>query len=102
MAKNISEEDIYRELSKIKHPEIDRTLVDLGMIRDVSLKENKAIVTLALPFLGIPPIIRDYLVNSLQEKINELGKEFEVKIVEMTEKERQRFFTLGQEGWKGL
>ena len=102
MDKNISEEDVYREVAKIMHPEINRTLVDLGMIRDITFKENKATVILALPFLGIPPIIRDYLVNSVREKVNELGAEFEVKIVEMNDRERQRFFTMEQEGWKGL
>lgn len=102
MSKNISKENVYQAVAQVRHPEIDSTLVELGMIRDVTVKDNKAIVTLALPFLGIPAAIRDHLVNSLGEKVRQLGLEFEVKLTEMNDEERRSFFTLEQERWKGL
>ena len=66
MAKNISEEDAYHTIKQVMHPEISRTLVELGMVRDIALKDAEVTLTLALPFLGIPASIKDYLVKSLR------------------------------------
>jgi len=99
MVENISEEEILKVISQVKHPAIDRTLFDLGMIRDVVVEDNKVRLTLALPFPGIP-ILND-LVNSLREPIEKLGGELEVKLTVMNQEELQKFLAMEQEGWKG-
>jgi len=99
LANEISEEDVWDTLSNVMHPEIDSSLVELGMIRDVVVKENKVTVVLALPFLGVP--IRDYLVGLICEAVMKLGVEIEVKLVEMTPEELQAFLNMEREKWKG-
>ena len=99
MANNISKEEIHQAVAKVRHPEIDRTLVELGMIKDIALEDDKVILSMALPFLGIP--IRDYLVHSVEEVVAKLGVEIEVKLTEMNKEERDAFMAMAQEGWIG-
>lgn len=103
MAKNITEEDVYQAVAQVKHPEIDCSLNELGMIKDITVKDKSVTVTLALPMLGIPVSIIDYLVDSLRETVTQLGLglKFEVKLTEMNQEERQTFFAMARERWKG-
>ncbi|MCK4393372.1 DUF59 domain-containing protein, partial [Candidatus Bipolaricaulota bacterium] len=39
MLENISEEDVHQAVGQVVHPEISRTLVELGMVRDIALKD---------------------------------------------------------------
>jgi metal-sulfur cluster biosynthetic enzyme len=66
MRRNISEKDIHQAVGQVMHPEINRTLVELGMVQDIALKDDEITLTLVLPFLGIPFSVEDYLVNSLR------------------------------------
>jgi len=40
MAKTISEEEVRKVLFEVKRPAIDLTLIDLGIIKDMALKNN--------------------------------------------------------------
>lgn len=102
MSKSISKEDVYQAVGQVMHPEISRSLLELGMVKDVALEHGKVTLTLALPILGIPVSIKDHLVNSLRNAVTGLGAELEVKIAEMNDEERQAFLTMEQENWKGL
>ncbi|MEA1999124.1 MAG: iron-sulfur cluster assembly protein [Euryarchaeota archaeon] len=101
MAKGKSEEDIRQVVAEIKHPAIDRTLVDLGIVKEITVKGNKVLVTMALPFPGIPTQVRDYLVNSVVEQIKKLDVEVEVDVTIMNQEELQAFLAMEQESWKG-
>ena len=101
MAKEKSEEDIRQVVAEIKHPAIDRTLVDLGVVKEITVKGNKVLVTMALPFPGIPTQVRDYLVNSVVEQIKKLDVEVEVDVTIMNQEELQAFLDMEQESWKG-
>ncbi|MEA2052361.1 MAG: iron-sulfur cluster assembly protein [Euryarchaeota archaeon] len=101
MAKGKSEEDIRQVVAEIKHPAIDRTLVDLGVVKEITVKGNKVLVTMALPFPGIPTQVRDYLVNSVVEQIKKLDVEVEVDVTIMNQEELQAFLDMEQESWKG-
>ena len=102
MARNISEEDVHQAIGQVMHPEISRTLIELGMVKDIALKDDEVTLTLVLPFLGIPASIKDYLVNSLRQAVMEWGAKVEVRIAEMSQQERLAFLAMEQEGWKGL
>jgi len=102
MAKNISEEDVHQAIGQVMHPEISRSLVELGMVKDIALRGDEVTLTLVLPFLGIPASIKDYLVNSLRQTVMKLGAKVEVRIAEMNQEERLAFLAMEQEGWKGL
>jgi len=99
MAKEISEKAIQDAIAQVKHPEIDRTLVELGIVKKISININKVTIIMAFPFLNIP--IGDYLINSVREPIEKLGAEVEVKTTVMNQEELQRFLTMEQKGWKG-
>ena len=99
MANHVSEEEIRRAVGQVKHPAIDRTLVDLGILKDVTVKGSNVTIAMALPFAGIP--IKDQLVASVREPIEKLGAEVEVEITVMSEKERQAFLAMEQESWRG-
>ena len=45
--KELSKEEVWKALENVMHPEIDCSLVELRMIKDVKIKENRVIVTLA-------------------------------------------------------
>ena len=101
MTTNISEGDIYQAIGQVMHPEINRTLVELGMVKDIALKDDEVTLTLVLPFLGIPVSVKDYLVNSLRRGVTKLGTEVEIRIAEMNQEERLTFLAMEQESWKG-
>jgi metal-sulfur cluster biosynthetic enzyme len=97
MSNNISKEEIHQAVAKVRHPEIDRTLVELGMIKDIAILNDKVILSMTVPFMGIP--IKDYLVHSVEEAVTKLGVDIEVKLIEMNKEERDTFMAMAQEGW---
>ena len=102
MTDSVSEEDVYQSVGQVMHPAISKSLVELGMVKDIALERGTVTLTLALPVLGIPVFVKDYLVNSLRNAVAALGAELNVKIEEMNDGERQAFLAMEQESWKGL
>ena len=99
MAKNISGEEVRQALAEVIHPAIDRTLVELGIIKNITIRNNNVALTLLLPFPNIP--IKNYLVNSVHEAVVKLGVEVKIKIGQMNQKELQSFLAMEQKSWKG-
>lgn len=93
----ISEKKVNEVLTRIIHPEINYSLVDLGMIKDLVVKDKVVILTLKLPFLEIP--IKDLLINSIKEELEKLNVNVKIKIAQMNEKERVKFMMMAQKGW---
>jgi metal-sulfur cluster biosynthetic enzyme len=100
VGRKISEEDVRQLLAKVKHPAINGSLADLGMIKDEKIRRDEITVMLALPSFGIP--IRDHLVNLIREALMKLDVEVDVTITEMNQKEIQAFLAIEHEKWKGL
>lgn len=100
MAENISEEETHKVISQIKHPAIDCTLVELGIVKDLAVEGNRVKITFAFPSLEIP--IKDYLVKSVGDAIEKLNVTLEVKLTVMNQEEFQKFTDLEREHWKGL
>jgi len=97
--KTISEEDIRKAIAGVKHPAIDRTLLELGMIKSIAMEKDKANIVLAFPFPNIP--IEDYLIHSVRGPVEKLGGKVDIKVTVMTQEELQRFLQLEQQHWKG-
>ena len=97
---NISLQDVEQALSKVMHPEINYSLVDLGMIRDVICKDNTVSITLKLPVLHVP--VKGLLMQSIKDAVTELDAAVHVEIFEeeMNEEERTAFIKMAKEGWK--
>ena len=103
MVKSISEQEIRQVLAGVGHPEITNTLAELGMLQGVAVDSSKVTITLALPFMGIPIQVKDYIIDSLRQALATLDTSLKVEIdlVEMTPEERTRFVKMAQEGWIG-
>ena len=83
-------EEIKDILKKTMHPELNKSLVDLAMIRDIAIKDSKVTVTLVVPFLHVP--IKDDLIKIVKDAIKkEKDIEVEVTITEMNEDEKKIF-----------
>jgi len=93
----ISEEKVRNAVAQVRHPAIDRTLMELGILKDITVESDKVIITLAFPFPGIP--IRELLVESVREPVEEMGAKVEVKTTVMTAEELQAFLAMEQEAW---
>jgi len=99
MDKSISEKEIRKAIAGIKHPAIDHTLLELGIIKTISIESCKATIILAFPFPNIP--VKDHLINIVREPIEKLGVEVEMKATVMNQEELQRFLAMEQDAWKG-
>ena len=95
----ISKKEIENALKKIIHPEINFSLIELGMIKDIEIKNSKVSITFILPFLEIP--IKNDLINLIKESIEKLDKniKIKIKIAGMSKKEKEKFLKLANEGW---
>ena len=96
----ITDEQVLDALRGVMHPEMERNIVELGMIKDASVADGTITVTLALPFKEIP--IKDDLVRSVRETVAtlETDLEVEVNLVEMSQQERAAFMTAVEGGPK--
>jgi len=100
VAMSISEEEVRQALVEVTHPTIDRTLVELGMIKNMTIGDNRVTLTLLLPFPTVP--IKDHLVNSVREAVMKLGVEVKIKIEQMNQEELRSFLAMEKESWKGF
>jgi len=93
----ITNKQVHDALRQVMHPEVKRNLVELGMIKDVAVQDNKATVTLALPFIDVP--IKDDLIRAVQEAVSEVGAALQVQVepIEMSQKERAAFMGASEE-----
>jgi ATP-binding protein involved in chromosome partitioning len=92
--------DVNQVLSNIVHPEINFSLVELGMIEDVACRENQVELTLKLPFPEVP--IKELLIQNIKSALGELDAATQVKIdvQQMTQEERDKFMQMAKKGWK--
>jgi len=102
MDKDINVEEVRQAMANVKHPAIDCSLIELGMVKDISVKNNNVIFRFLLPFMEIPENIKEYMINSLRQSIINLGLNVEVKTDRMNEEEKQYFLTMEEKNWKGL
>ncbi|MBL7065520.1 MAG: Mrp/NBP35 family ATP-binding protein [Anaerolineae bacterium] len=87
----ITEEQVFRALRGVMHPEFKRDLVKLEMIKSVAVEDDRVTVTLALPFIDVP--VKDDLVRGVKEAVSGIDStaQIEVDLVEMSQRERAAF-----------
>ncbi len=101
----VKKEQVLEVLKKVKDPELNKSLVDLGMIKDVEVAGNAVRVTVSLTMAGCP------LKNKIRDDVKDAVKgisgvgDVEVVLTAMTSEERAKLF--GQapsemEGIKGV
>jgi len=96
----LSQPEIDQALSKVMHPEINYSLVDLGMIEDVICKKDEVNLILKLPFMQVP--VKDLLIESIKKTLSELDSsiQVEINIEQMSQEQRDKFAKMAKEGWK--
>ena len=96
----LSHPEIEQALSKVMHPEINYSLIELGMIEDVFCKEDEVNLTLKLPFLQVP--VKDLLIESIKNTLSDLDSavQMEINIEQMSREDRENFAKMAREGWK--
>jgi len=96
----ITDKQVFDALRGVMHPEVKRNLVELEMIKDVSVADKKVTLTLVLPFAEIP--IKDDLVRMVKGAVAKLDAtlQVEVNLAEMSQKERAAFMTASEGGPK--
>ena len=100
METNPSIEDVTQAVANVMHPAIDRSLMDLGMIRDIALTGTTASLSLVIPFPGIP--ILSFLEKRLKDSVKPLGVTLTIETTNMNQEEIQSFLAMEKEAWKGL
>jgi Mrp family chromosome partitioning ATPase len=101
MTSHISESEVFQTLSQIKHPELQRlTLVELGMVTDVVIKESQVRVSLALPSLDAP--VKQELVDLIRQALTGLadGANVNVRLLEMNDAQKVAFQSAVREDLK--
>jgi len=96
---------LQAEILKIKHPVIDQTLVELGIIKKVRIAQKIAIVFLAFPFVGISVEelpVRNQIVKSIRQVIMRFGFEVKIIVKEMSSADLQNFLMKEEEMWYSL
>jgi ATP-binding protein involved in chromosome partitioning len=93
-------ENAVKIIENVMHPAINFSLVKLGLVRSYKINDKSIEINLAFPALNIP--IKDLLINSLQQPLQEIGADVDIKIDIMTLEEVNKFFQLEAEGWKGM
>ena len=100
MTSSLPESEIRQVIEQVRHPAIDYTLMELGIIKDVVIEGKKVALTFAFPFPGIP--IKDLLIDSVRLPLENLGAEVEVETTVMSEEELEKFRVMERDGWKGI
>jgi len=102
MTQAITQDDVMQVISQIEHPEIARTLVQLGMIQEVQYQpeEKEAILTLAFPIANIPESVRNYIVNDIYQAPQAKGVGLKVYLNVMDDQARAKFMAQSQAYWK--
>ena len=96
----LTHEDVMEVVSNTIHPEIDYSLLALGMIKDVRVEQDTIHLTINLPFPQVP--IKDHLVQMVKDAIAKKDEEADVEVTfaTMNEAERQEFRRKAAEKWK--
>lgn len=83
-----SEQDLLRALAHVMDPELRRSIVDLGMVRDLQVADGKVTFTLALTTLACP--LRDQIVTAARQAVLSVDgvREVDIALAEMTAQEK--------------
>lgn len=78
--RELTEAEIWDALAEVPDPEIPViSLVDLGVVRNVTLEDDRVRVDFTPTFMGCPAL--EVMQRALAEKVEELGAEVEVRVL---------------------
>jgi Mrp family chromosome partitioning ATPase len=88
----VTEQQARRALAGVMDPELQRSIVDLGMVRDVKVNDGRVTVTLALTTMGCP--LKDQLQKDTRAALLKVPgvQSVDVRMEEMTAEEKARLY----------
>jgi len=88
----VTEEAIRNALRGVNDPEIGRSIVELGMVRDIQVNDNEVSVTLALTTMACP--LKSRISGDIKAAILAVNGDLsvDVKLAEMTAEEKAKVF----------
>jgi len=90
----VTESDVMAALSRVNDPELHRNVVELGMVRDLSINDAKVAFTLALTIPECP--LRDQLEQEARAAVEALPGVTQVVVTLGAMNEEERAAALGQ------
>ncbi len=86
----VTETAVRKALEGVMDPELHRSLIDLGMVREVRVEDGRVGITLALTTLGCP--LRGQITDDVKRTVGALEgvQTVEVELAEMTDEEKRR------------
>ena len=86
----VTEADVRKALEGVMDPELHKSLIELGMIREVQIEGARVDIILALTTLGCP--LREQIVGDVKATVGALAgvEEVSVNLTEMTDEEKRR------------
>ena len=92
----VTAQQVWNALDEIPDPEIPVvSLVDLGVIRSVDVRDGHVHVELTPTFLGCPAL--EMMKHALEEKVSALGGEPEVRVIQDDSWSTDRIAPAGRE-----
>ncbi|MEM0480962.1 MAG: metal-sulfur cluster assembly factor [Candidatus Aenigmatarchaeota archaeon] len=75
----MNKEEVLNALKEVIDPELGENIVDLGLVRNIEIKDDKIVLTLILttPLCPLPDLIEEMIKMKIREKFN---KEAEIII----------------------
>ena len=91
----VTVQQVTEALRNVMDPELGKNIVELGMVRDVAVAEDRVSFTFALTTLACP--LRGQMVEEAKAEIAKLdpGLQVDVELTEMTDEEKQRLIQGG-------
>jgi ATP-binding protein involved in chromosome partitioning len=86
----IDEAQVRKALEGVMDPELHRSLIELGMVRQVRIEDGRVEITLALTTLGCP--LKDQIVGDVKAAVGVLEsvETVSVELAEMSDDEKRR------------
>lgn len=84
----VTETDVKNALTGVRDPELEQSIVELGMVRGLRITDSKVVFSLVLTSLSHP--FKDQLLNSAKEAVQNLEgvESVDVYLAEITAKEK--------------
>jgi metal-sulfur cluster biosynthetic enzyme len=81
--KLVTEEEIMKELSNVVDPEIGMSIVDMGLVDEVKIEDNKVSVSFHLTAPFCPPVFAIMIAKDIKDRLSKMAgvKNSEVKLV---------------------
>ena len=84
--------DIREALDQVMDPDLHKSILELGMARDIAYQNNIVSFTLALTTMGC--LMRNHMIQDARERLMALPdvKDVQVETREMTSEEKKRYW----------